>query len=84
MALLGFGLVREGNHLALERKNEDGSKTPVTLPNHWLIIITGLSKRFYLANPLDPKRHFARRVLDQPMTWRDPPAAQQCAAPIKS
>ncbi len=36
-AILGFGLVREGNHLALERENEDGSKTPVTLPNHRLI-----------------------------------------------
>ena len=37
MAILGFGLVREGNHLALERENEDGSKTPMTLPNHRLI-----------------------------------------------
>lgn len=36
-AVLGFGLVREGNHLALERENEDGSKTPLTLPNHRLI-----------------------------------------------
>ncbi len=36
-AILGFGLVREGNHLALERESEDGSKTPLTLPNHRLI-----------------------------------------------
>ena len=36
-AILGFGLVREGNHLALEHENEDGSKTPLTLPNHRLI-----------------------------------------------
>ncbi len=36
-AILGFGLVREGNHLALERENEDGSKTPLTLPNHRFI-----------------------------------------------
>ena len=36
-AILGFGLVWEGNHLALERENEDGSKTPLTLPNHRLI-----------------------------------------------
>lgn len=34
LAVLGFHLVREGNHLALERENEDGSKTPLTLPNH--------------------------------------------------
>jgi predicted RNA binding protein YcfA (HicA-like mRNA interferase family) len=31
---LGFRLVREGNHLALIRDNPDGSKTPMTLPNH--------------------------------------------------
>jgi len=37
LAVLGFGLVREGNHLALERENEDGSKTPMTLPNHRLL-----------------------------------------------
>jgi hypothetical protein len=34
---LGFALVREGNHLALQRDNPDGSKTPITLPNHRLI-----------------------------------------------
>ena len=37
LAILGFGLVREGNHMALERENEDGSKTPLTLPNHRVI-----------------------------------------------
>ncbi len=36
-AALGFELVREGNHLALTRKNEDGSQTPLTLPNHRII-----------------------------------------------
>lgn len=36
-AALGFVLVREGNHLALARQNEDGSKTPLTLPNHRLL-----------------------------------------------
>ena len=34
LTVLGFKLVREGNHLALTRKNEDGSQTPLTLPNH--------------------------------------------------
>ena len=33
-AALGFELVREGNHLALIRQNEDGTQTPLTLPNH--------------------------------------------------
>ncbi len=37
LAILGFALVREGNHLALMRDNEDGSTTPLTLPNHRLI-----------------------------------------------
>jgi predicted RNA binding protein YcfA (HicA-like mRNA interferase family) len=31
---LGFRLVREGNHISLERDNPDGSKTPLTMPNH--------------------------------------------------
>lgn len=37
LATLGFALIREGNHLALLRENKDGSKTPLTLPNHKLI-----------------------------------------------
>ena len=31
---LGFVVVREGNHIILERTNADGTKTPVVLPNH--------------------------------------------------
>ena len=31
---LGFQVVRTGNHIAMERENEDGSRTPLTLPNH--------------------------------------------------
>lgn len=31
---LGFQLVREGNHLALQRSNADGTVTPLTIPNH--------------------------------------------------
>lgn len=31
---LGFQLVREGNHIAMLRENPDGSRTPLTLPNH--------------------------------------------------
>ena len=31
---LGFRLVREGNHIAMERKNADGTTTPLTMPNH--------------------------------------------------
>ena len=31
---LGFQLVREGNHIAMLRTNDDGTTTPLTLPNH--------------------------------------------------
>jgi predicted RNA binding protein YcfA (HicA-like mRNA interferase family) len=31
---LGFRLVREGNHIAMSRENPDGTKTPLTMPNH--------------------------------------------------
>lgn len=31
---LGFRIVREGNHIAMVRENEDGTNTPLTLPNH--------------------------------------------------
>jgi predicted RNA binding protein YcfA (HicA-like mRNA interferase family) len=31
---LGFVLVREGNHIAMVRENADGTRTPLTMPNH--------------------------------------------------
>jgi predicted RNA binding protein YcfA (HicA-like mRNA interferase family) len=31
---LGFRLVREGNHIAMQRENLDATKTPLTMPNH--------------------------------------------------
>lgn len=31
---LGFEVVREGSHIAMRRKNDDGSVTPLTMPNH--------------------------------------------------
>jgi predicted RNA binding protein YcfA (HicA-like mRNA interferase family) len=31
---LGFEVIREGNHIFMSRINLDGSKTPLTLPNH--------------------------------------------------
>jgi predicted RNA binding protein YcfA (HicA-like mRNA interferase family) len=37
LAALGFVLVREGNHIAMQRENEDGTRTPLTLPNHLTI-----------------------------------------------
>jgi predicted RNA binding protein YcfA (HicA-like mRNA interferase family) len=31
---LGFSIVREREHIAMSRQNIDGTKTPLTLPNH--------------------------------------------------
>lgn len=31
---LGFRLVREREHIAMVRDNADGTRTPLTLPNH--------------------------------------------------
>jgi predicted RNA binding protein YcfA (HicA-like mRNA interferase family) len=31
---LGFEVIREGNHISMSRINPDGSRTPLTLPNH--------------------------------------------------
>ena len=34
LTLLGFQIVREREHISMVRENEDGSRTPLTLPNH--------------------------------------------------
>ena len=31
---LGFRIVREANHISMVRENPDGSRTPLTMPNH--------------------------------------------------
>ncbi len=31
---LGFRIVREKEHISMERENPDRSKTPLTMPNH--------------------------------------------------
>ena len=31
---LGFKLVREGSHISMLRENPDGTRTPLTIPNH--------------------------------------------------
>ena len=31
---LDFKIVRVGNHISMVRENPDGSKTPLTMPNH--------------------------------------------------
>jgi predicted RNA binding protein YcfA (HicA-like mRNA interferase family) len=34
MSLLGFQVVRPGNHISLVRNEADGTRTPLTLPGH--------------------------------------------------
>ncbi len=34
---LGFQLVREREHIAMLRENSDGTRTPLTMPNHLYI-----------------------------------------------
>ena len=33
-AKLGFVVVREAEHISLQRQNPDGTRTPMTVPNH--------------------------------------------------
>jgi predicted RNA binding protein YcfA (HicA-like mRNA interferase family) len=34
LEILGFRLIREREHISMERINPDGTKTPLTMPNH--------------------------------------------------
>jgi len=34
LEMLGFRLVREREHIAMLRENADGTRTPLTMPNH--------------------------------------------------
>jgi len=34
LQLLGFEIVREREHIAMIRRNVDGTTTPLTIPNH--------------------------------------------------
>ena len=34
LEFLGFRLVREREHISMTRENSDGSRTPLTMPNH--------------------------------------------------
>ena len=34
LTLLGFQMIKEKEHIGMIRANSDGSKTPLTMPNH--------------------------------------------------
>jgi len=59
---LGFQLVREGSHIAMVRENLDGTRTPMTIPNHrrikrstlrTILTQTGISREEFLEAFLD-------------------------------
>jgi predicted RNA binding protein YcfA (HicA-like mRNA interferase family) len=53
---LGFHLVREGNHIAMVRENPDGTRTPLTMPNHRRI--KGSTLRTILTQARIPREAF--------------------------
>jgi len=55
---LGFQLVREKEHIALVRQNADGSRTPLTLPNH--ARIKGSTLRTVCTQARIPREDFLR------------------------
>lgn len=56
--LLGFQLVREREHIAMMRENLDGTRTPMTLPNH--SHIKGSTLRAICAQASIPRDEFIR------------------------
>lgn len=34
LEILGFKMIREREHISMERINSNGTKTPLTMPNH--------------------------------------------------
>ncbi len=34
LEIFGFRMIREKEHISMERTNPDGTKTPLTMPNH--------------------------------------------------
>lgn len=53
---LGFTVVREREHIAMVRNNPDGSRTPLTLPNHERI--KGSTLRTICARAAIPRDEF--------------------------
>jgi predicted RNA binding protein YcfA (HicA-like mRNA interferase family) len=59
---LGFRLVREGNHIAMVRENADGTRTPLTMPNHRRI--KGSTLRTILTQAGIPREDFLEAYRD--------------------
>jgi predicted RNA binding protein YcfA (HicA-like mRNA interferase family) len=58
---LGFAVVRQGSHVSLLRDNPDGSRTPMTIPNHRKLKASTL--RAALAQAGIPREDFLQAYL---------------------
>ena len=58
LSLLGFRVVREREHIAMVRDNADGTKTPLTMPNHTRI--KGSTLRTICSQASIPRDEFLR------------------------
>ena len=52
----GFRLVRRGNHVSMVKENDDGTKTPLTMPGHRRI--KGSTLRTILMQARIPREDF--------------------------
>jgi predicted RNA binding protein YcfA (HicA-like mRNA interferase family) len=55
---LGFKLVREGSHISMVRENADGTRTPLTMPNH--LTLKSSTLRTILTQCGIPREEFLR------------------------
>jgi hypothetical protein len=58
LGILGFSVVREENHISMLRENPDGSRTPLTMPNHRTLKASTL--RTILTQTQIPREEFLR------------------------
>ena len=60
---LGFDIIREENHIAMLRRNPDGTNTPLTMPNHSQIKLSTL--RIILTQAGISREDFLKAFEDQ-------------------
>ena len=58
LGILGFSVEREENHISMLRHNPDGSRTPLTMPNHRTLKASTL--RTILTQAQIPREEFLR------------------------
>src|SRR6266487_1409576 len=72
---LGFEIVRERKHVSMVRQNPDGTRTPLTMPNH-----SNLKHRLYARsarNQVFPGRISSKRTVGFDSRYRCPESNRQ-------